>query len=163
RLTSTWSPMSSVLTMDSEGMTRACTNVPWMNRNARITHSQPRTSRSIRSRADDASGVGGFLLAATAGRHFQLHEFGGVHARIAGRAELSFGVAHRLPQVLHRQIAERVRPGILADLLHGMLRSDQLLARGRVHAVVARGNRGRATDAQVDFHCARLAHDADDF
>src|SRR5580658_785053 len=44
-----------------------------------------------------------------------------------------------------------------------MICSDQFIPRWRVHAIEARRNRWRATNADVDLHCARLAHHAHDF
>src|SRR5277367_4070765 len=74
---------------------------------------------------------------------FELHEIRGIYAGITRCTELAFGVIHGLAQCCERNVAERVRAEELANLFGGIRGSDEFFARGRVHAVVARRNRGR--------------------
>src|ERR1700721_307238 len=67
---------------------------------------------------------------------FQLHEIGGIHGLAQGR---------------ERNIAERIRAKELANFFRRVRGSDELFARGRVHAVVTGRNRGRAADAHGHF------------
>src|SRR5216684_3384869 len=180
-----WSPISSVFCIEPEGITRAWPSVPLISRNAMATHIQAMISRTTLRRSGrfspfffseftihrHRSGCGLFFLPGRAGRgppidlfviHFELHQLGRVVARIAGSAELAFGVAQGLLQAGEGEIAERVRADKLAGFLRRVRRRDQLFARGRVHAVIARRNRRRATDAHVHFARARFAHHAHD-
>src|ERR1700740_2693607 len=113
-----WSPISSVFSIEPEGITRACPSVPLINRNARITQNQAITSLFTRAligtAASFASSFFVFIFTASAFTfhrhfflefrgaisffHFQLHQVRRVHARVTRRAEFSFGVIPRLPQ-----------------------------------------------------------------
>src|SRR5579875_2784784 len=171
RLTMMWSPIFTVFSIEPLGITRACTRVPSMKMKARITQNHETTSRQTRCCAVAGARCGDFspdLPAALACRasaftmrlHFQLHELRGICARVACRAEFSFGIAHRRAQRFERKISERIGAQELANFLGRMSRGDQLLAARRIDAVVARRNRRRAADAHVNFGCARLANQA---
>src|SRR6516225_3973959 len=165
-----WSPISSVFSIDPDGITRACPSVPLISMNARITQNQAMISLFTRAPSDEsaASLADPFLMftfaasAFTFHRHYlfdfrrccvfanlQLHQVGRIDTRITRRTEVPCGVIHRLPQPGKRQVPQRIRAQVLADLLRSVRRRDQLLARRRVHAVIARRNRWRATDAHV--------------
>src|SRR5437763_1125072 len=95
--------------------------------------------------------------------NFQLHKIGRINTRITRRAEPAFGISDGLLQGRKREIAEGTRAEEFADFLGRICRGNQLFARGRVHPVVAGGNRGRATDAHVDFLVSASAHKAGDY
>src|SRR6267378_4871837 len=83
----------------------------------------------------------------------------------AGEARMTeiAGVAARgLEHALERQVAERVGPEITADLVDVMARADQLLARGRVDAIVAGPLDRRRGDPHVDLAGAGVAQHAHD-
>src|SRR5580658_804875 len=88
---------------------------------------------------------------------FELHKIGRIDARITGRTELAFGVIHGLAKRRKRDVPQRIRAEKLANFLGGIRGSDELFARRRIDAVIARRNRGRATDAHVDFASASFA------
>src|SRR2546421_12105908 len=69
----------------------------------------------------------------------------------AGVTEARGIAAGRLEHSLQGEIAERVGAEITADLLDVVAGPDQLLARGRVDAVVARPLDGRRRDPHVDL------------
>src|SRR5882762_5679693 len=94
--------------------------------------------------------------------HLKLHQIRRINARVTRRTEPPRGIADRSAQRRERNIAQRIGAQELADFFGRVRGGDQFLARGRVHAVVARRNRRRATDAHVDFFCADLADHADD-
>src|SRR5208282_3658919 len=94
---------------------------------------------------------------------FELHEIRGIDAGITRRTELAFGVIHGLAQGGKRDVAERICAQELADFFGSVRGGDELFARGRVHAVITRRNRGRATDAYVNFAGAGFADHANDF
>src|SRR5215472_3680586 len=94
--------------------------------------------------------------------NFQLHKIGRVNPRIARRTEPAFGVDDGLFEGRKREIAERIRTEEFADVFGRVGRGNQLFARGRVHAVIAGGNGGRATDPHVDFFGTGVADHADD-
>src|SRR5512140_2354715 len=102
--------------MEPEGITRACPSVPLVNKNTRTTQAQAIASFLTRvpNGADSTSEVpvrftAEFFLAFTFHRHFflqfcravlpdlQLHQVRGIDPGIARRAELPFGIIHRLP------------------------------------------------------------------
>src|SRR5688500_1551789 len=87
---------------------------------------------------------------------FEVHERRSVitrEARIAERSELGDGAVH----ALERKISEGIDVEVLADLIDGLLRADQLFARRHVDAVVARVRDRRRGDAEVDLARAGLA------
>src|SRR5271167_543669 len=94
---------------------------------------------------------------------FELHEVRRIDAGITRRTKLAFGVIHGLAQRGKRNVAERIRAEKLANLLGSIRGGDELFACGRVHAVVARRNRGWTADAHVDFAGAGFADHAHDF
>src|SRR5690242_15078787 len=190
-----WSPMSSVFSIEPEGMTRAWPMAPLISKKTSPTQNQAMTSRWIfvftgtfASAFFDFSVFSVFSTSAFtmhhhrpfSGRGFpfhcnrsfrgfavgigpanlQLHKIGRVNPRITRRTEPVFGISDGLLEGRKREIAEGVRAEELADLLGRIGRGNQLLARGRVHAVVAGGNRGRATDAHVDFFGSGIADHA---
>src|SRR5438105_14985865 len=93
----------------------------------------------------------------------QLHKICRVNTRITRRTEPAFGISDSLFQGRQREVAQRVRAQEFADVLRRVRRRDQFLARGRIHAIVAGGNRWRATDAHVNFFCSGVADHAHDF
>ena len=94
---------------------------------------------------------------------FELHEIRGIDAGITRRTELAFGVIHGLAQCGERDVAKRIRAEELANFFGGIRGGDELFARGRVHAVVTRRNRGRTADAHVNFAGAGFANHAHNF
>src|SRR5688572_31354065 len=74
-----------------------------------------------------------------------------VGAGEAGVAIVRRGAARRLEHALEREVPERVGAEIAADLVDVVARADQLLARRRVDAVVARPLDGRRRDPDVDL------------
>src|SRR5262249_33864924 len=85
-----------------------------------------------------------------------------VGAGEAGVTEARGIAAGRLQHAVERQIAERVGTEIAADLVDLVARGDELLARGRVDAVVARPLDRRRRDPHVDLAgppAAEHAHD----
>src|SRR5215469_1882568 len=206
-----WSPMSSVFSMEPEGITRACPSVPLMSMKARITQNQAMASlltlELMEASASLAEAAFVFILTASAftihldscpirgprraaltighyttlsaftvcrydfGRFsvggafadLELHQVRGIHACIAGRTKLVFGIADRLLKAGKREVAEGIGAEVFANLLRSVGRSNEFFARGRVHAVVAGRNRGRATDAHMNLFGTRLAHHAHEF
>src|SRR6266566_7295514 len=106
---------------------------------------------------------GGPIFGGTAPANLQLHQVGRVNPRIARRTESAFAVGDGLFERSKREIAERIRTDEFADFFGRFRGGNQLLARGRVHAVVAGRDCGRATDAHVDFLGPGLANHAHDF
>src|SRR5580704_1688614 len=92
---------------------------------------------------------------------FELHEIGRVDPGITRRTELAFGVIHRPAQRGERNVTERIRAQEFANFLRRIRGGNELFARGRVHAVVARRDGGRAADAYMDFARAGFADHAD--
>src|SRR5271165_5115717 len=135
RLMIRWSPISSVFSIDPEGITRACPSVPLTSKNTRTTQNHAIISCFTRVPSGYfASGAPFFftdllalvftfhhyflfeLRCAVFFSHFQLHQVRRVYARIARRAELSILVSHRLPQPRQGQITQRIRSQIPANL-----------------------------------------------
>src|SRR5260370_8331720 len=158
-----WSPISSVFCIEPEGITRAWPSVPLIKRNATATHIQAMISGLPFRRSGrfspfffseftihrHGSGCGLFFLPGRAGRgppidlfviHFELHQLGRVVARIAGSAELAFGVAQGLLQAGEGEIAARGRVAKLADFLRRLRRRAQCSARGPVTPLLALPN-----------------------
>src|SRR4051812_24271662 len=80
----------------------------------------------------------------------------GLDAYLVGAGEAGVTVvggvaAGRLQHAIEREIAERVGAEIAADLVDVMARADQLLARRRIDAVVARPLDRRRRDPDVDL------------
>src|SRR2546423_8306564 len=142
-----WSPMSSVFSIEPEGITRAWPMVPLISKNTSATQNHAITSRWMRCPTGGLTCVcvffslGRFASAFTFHRHrtldgvltitihrvtrfavraafahFQLHQVCGIHARVARRAEIVFGVTDRLLQSCQRDIAERIRTDKFANL-----------------------------------------------
>src|SRR5574342_840031 len=82
-------------------------------------------------------------------RAFPVIEADLVLPREAGVAEVGRVVAGGLEHAVERQVAERVRAEVLLDLRYLMARPDELLAGGRVDAVVAGPLDGRRRYAHV--------------
>ena len=94
---------------------------------------------------------------------FDVDQLGRVVAGVAGVAVfVPLVVVHRLAQRRERKIAERIGLHEAADLLDVWLEAISSLLRGRIHAVEAGRNGGRAGDAQVHFARAGLPHHAHD-
>src|SRR5215470_8042460 len=114
-----WSPISSVFSIDPDGITRACPSVPLISMNARITQNQAMISLLARalSELSAASFAVPFLISTFAASAFtfhrhclfdfsrrdvfadlQLHQVGRIHTRITRRTEAPVGVIQRLPQ-----------------------------------------------------------------
>ena len=68
----------------------------------------------------------------------------------------------RLEQAVEREVGERVGFDELADLFDGLVGGDEVALAGRVDAVEAGRDGGRATDAEMDFFGAGAADHADD-
>src|SRR5580658_3505510 len=168
RLTIKWSPTRTVFSMEPLGMTRACTIVPSISRNATITQNHETTSRQIFSLVVAAAGfcfTGASASAVstfTMSLHFQLHELGRIVAGIARGAEFSVVIFHRRAQSREREVAERIGAEKFANLLDGIVRGDQLFAARRIDTVVAGRNRRRAADAHVNFGGTGFADHAHD-
>src|SRR5262249_28967959 len=89
---------------------------------------------------------------------FQLRDVPGVEADLilpgeAGVTEVAGVVTGGLEHAVQRKIAERISAQVPLDLLHLVAGADELLARGRIDAVVARPLDGRGGDTHV--HLAR--------
>src|ERR1700733_5900111 len=129
--------------MEPLGITRACTMVPSISRNATITQNHETTSRQIFSLVVAAAGLcftGASPPAVstfTMSLHFQLHELGRIVAGIARGAEFSFVIFHGRAQGREREVAERIGAEKFANLLDRIVRGDQLFAARRIDAVVA--------------------------
>src|SRR5580692_4973033 len=104
-----------------------------------------------------------FRSVAIALADFELHEIRRIDPGITRRTELAFGVIHGLAKRRKRDVAERVRAEKLANFFGGIRGSDELFPCGRIHAVIAWRNRGRAADAHMDFAGARFPNHAHDF
>src|SRR5580700_3353422 len=154
--------------MEPLGITRACTSVPSMKRNARITQNQEITSCQMRSLAVScltfSSGTPSGKTASvstsafTMSLHFELHQLSRIAAGVARRAKFSFRILHGGAHGFEREITERIRAKELANLFDGVVCADQFFAPRRIHAVVARRNCGRAADAHVHLCGACFAH-----
>src|SRR5437899_2079901 len=106
---------------------------------------------------------GGRIFGGTAPANLQLHQVGRVNTRIARPTESALVVADGLFERGQREVAKRIRAEEFADFFGRLRGGNQFLARGRVHAVVARRDCWRATDAHVDFLGPDLANHAHDF
>src|SRR5271156_5460312 len=135
--------------MEPLGITRACTSVPSMKRNAMMTQNQETTSRQTLSLVVAGAGAWVSMARSTAiasasaftmSLHFQLDQLGGIGAGVARGAEISLGVLYCSAERGERHIAERVRAEVLANFLDGVIRGNQFFAPRRVYAVVAGGN-----------------------
>src|SRR5579859_1610033 len=175
--------MRSVFSMEPDGMTRAWPIEALISKKMRMTQNHARASRRTfcsvvrwssgftgleflvfmrhRDRAVGLDGRGILhagifqkLAIRTALANFELHEVGEINTRITRRTKVTFGVADGLFQAVERDVAKRIGAEKFADFLRRVARGDEFFARGRVHAVVARGNSGRTGDAHVDFGCA---------
>src|SRR5690349_20600383 len=92
-----WSPINTVFSIEPLGITRAWATPPSMRTKASATQNHEIASRTI-----------GFFLRGLRGKaptsrftmslDFELNEFGGVAAGVAGGAKLPFSVADGLPQ-----------------------------------------------------------------
>src|SRR2546428_2290240 len=190
RLMIRWSPMSRVLSMEPERMTRAWLMATLMSRKTRPTQNQAIISRWIFVFTGTFASGFFFFSAFTLHHHrplcgpeftfhcsrrsgclpvgrgladFQLHEIRWIDARITRRTKPAFGIGHSLPECGKGKVAEGIGADKFTGLFGRVRRSNQLFARGGVHAVVAGRNRGRTTDAHVDFFGAGLADHANDF
>ena len=74
----------------------------------------------------------------------------------------AWDVAGECGQRFDRQIAEGVGADDLRDFLKRVVRGDEVIGRVDVRAVVARMEKRRCGDAQVDFFRARLADEVSD-
>src|SRR5690242_13047984 len=195
RLMMRWSPMSSVFSIEPEGMTRAWPMAPLISKKTSPTQNQAMTSRWIFVFtgtfasvffAFSVSSFSAFTMhhhRPFSGRgftfhcnrsfrrfalrigpaNFQLHKIGRVNPRVTRRTEPAFGISDSLFEGRKREIAERVRAEEFADFFGRVGGGDQLFACRSVHAVVTGRNRGRATNAHMDFPGAGVADHADDF
>src|SRR6202142_3744658 len=138
-------------------MTRACTSVPSINRNAMITQNQETTSRhtlslevacswcywrafSTRSRsAATASSTSAFTMSL----HFELHQLGRIAAGVARRAKFSLRVLYGGAQRFKRKIPEKISAQELADILYGIPLRNQFIPAGSLYTVIAGRNCGR--------------------
>src|SRR3954447_5481056 len=71
-------------------------------------------------------------------------------------AELVLRAACRLDETVVREVRERRRADVLADLLHRLVGGDHLRRIGEVDAVEALSDHGRRGDAHVDLRRARI-------
>src|SRR5579864_7158882 len=145
RLIIRWSPISSVFSMEPEGITRACPIVPLISRNTSATQNHAMTSRCTRLPTGTAfAGVSllflasafmfhrhgpldcgvflkirlhcvGHLAVPAAFTHFQLHQIRRIHAGVARSAIVALGVVHCLPQSRERDVAKGIGPDELAN------------------------------------------------
>src|SRR5207253_786103 len=95
--------------------------------------------------------------------YLELHQVRRVDTRIARGTEPALGITDSPAKRRERNVAQRIRAEEFANLFRSIRRGNQFFARGCVHAVVAGGNRRRATDTHVDFFRANFADHADDF
>src|SRR5208283_2927056 len=174
-----WSPISSVFSMEPEGITRAWPIVPLISRKARMTQTHATISFPMRVLNENLRSVAErFLLALlvsafTFHRHrfprfrifrdFQLHEVGGIDAGIATGTEISFRVAYRLAQSPERKIAQGIGTQEFADVFRGIGRGDQFFLGWRIDAVIAGRNCWRTTDPHVNFLGAGFTNHAHQF
>src|SRR5262249_29519702 len=94
--------------------------------------------------------------------YFQLDQIRRVIAGITRRAEITFAVIHGLAQSSKRNVSEGVGTKEGANIFGRVRRSNQLFARGGVHAVVARRNGRRAGNPNVKFPGPSFTYHADD-
>src|SRR4029077_7377096 len=90
-------------------------------------------------------------------RQIVFRKGGGVVAREAGMTEVRGVAAGRPQHPVEREIAERVDAQMGTDLLHAVVRRDQLLPAGRVDAVIAWPGDRRRRHAEVHLRGAGLA------
>src|SRR6266849_6834727 len=183
--------MSSVSSMETDGITRAWPMVPLISKKTSATQNHAMTSRCTRWPIGTLGCASLVRLASAfmfhrhgmlailifprlapycfpyfATRmifaHLQLHQVRWVHACVARRAIVALCVADRLLHAGQRNVAQRIRANEFANFLWRAGGGDQLLTRRSVDAVVARRNRRRATDAHVHFARAGFAHHAHD-
>src|SRR5215470_2018673 len=98
---------------------------------------------------------------------FQLRDVPGVEADLilpgeAGVTEVAGIVTRGLEHAVQREIAERICANVPLDLLHFVAGADELLASGRINAVVARPLNGRGGDAHVHLARTGRPHHLDD-
>src|SRR6266852_2739628 len=184
--------MSSVSSMEPDGITRAWPMVPLISKKTSATQNHAMTSRCTRwpigtlgcaslPRLASAfmfhrhgmlailifTGVAAHCFPYFATRmifaHLQLHQVRWVHAGVARRAIVALCVADRLLHAGQRNVTQRIRANEFANLLWRAGGGDEFLTRRSVDAVVARRNRWRATDAHVHFARTGFAHHAHDF
>src|SRR4029077_4191193 len=110
------------------------------------------------------AGWGGYsAVGAATFADLQLHQVRRIVASITRRTVVLFVVIYGAFQICQRNVAQRIGTEQFANLLGRAGGGDELLASRCVNAVIARGNRRRATDAHVDFLCADFANHAHDF
>src|SRR5260370_10974073 len=143
RLMMRGSPMSSVFSIEPEGMTRAWPIVPLMRRNTRPTQNHAITSRWILvftgklasaclvffsaftfhhhrplcGRGFVSISMGSFagFAVGSAFAHLKLHQIRRIVARITRRTKLAFGITNRAAHRRQRNIAQRSGAKTLAD------------------------------------------------
>src|SRR5579859_3194561 len=136
-----WSPMSSVFSMEPEGMTRAWPRVPLMSMKARMTQNQAMISLLTLALMEASASLGEapflvFSLIASAftfhrydlgrlsiGRgftDFELHQVRRIVACVARRTKFAFGIVDGPLETREREVAEGIGAEILADLLGGV-------------------------------------------
>src|SRR5262249_48344369 len=125
--------------MEPDGITRACTIVPVMKRNARITHSQETTSRTMTLlTAGFCSAVTTSVSSAFIRHHLNLNKWrflvpgsarlqlglravNGVHPGVARRAKCAARVTSRAAQACERKVPQRIGAEEAANFLDGAL------------------------------------------
>src|SRR5580698_6280040 len=111
-----WSPINTVFSIEPLGITRACATPPSIKMNASTTQAHETTSAHTREffvcfatcGASEALALC-FSSAFTMRLHFQLHQLGGIVARVARSAEFLVRVAHRVAHRIQRYVAQRIR------------------------------------------------------
>src|SRR5579864_3877062 len=146
RLIIRWSPISSVFSIEPEGITRACPMVPLISRNTSATQNHAMISCWTRCPTGTCACVSLFFLASAfmfhrhrplacavlleirlhglgcfavgaAFPHFQLHQVRGIHAGVARGAVVPLSVVHRLLESWQRNVAEGIRTDEFANFL----------------------------------------------
>src|SRR5262245_64878412 len=115
----------------------------------------------------DSRYVSGSMNSGLRFEQFQLSDVPGVEADLvlpgeAGVTEVTGVVARGLEHAVEGEITERIGAEVPLDLLHLVAGADELLARRRVDAVIARPLDGRRGDAHVHLARAGRPHHLDD-
>src|ERR1700731_1600864 len=165
RLIIRWSPISSVFSIEPEGITRAWPIVPLISRNTSATQNHAMISCWTRCPTGTLACTSLFFLASAfmfhrhrpfacavfleirlprvgslsvgaAFSHFQLHQVRGIHAGIARGAVVALGIVHRPLESGEGNVAERIRSDEFANLFRRARGGDQLFPRRRIHSVI---------------------------
>src|SRR6202034_2241349 len=81
---------------------------------------------------------------------FDVDNVGRITSRITSRAIRNLlPFAARLPQALQREISQRIRANVVANLIDRLIGGDELLFRRSIHAVITRRDRLRTRESRT--------------